>query len=197
MNRFSQFCAIVVASLVIGQTGAWGSTPGEQIKEAIHHVREVLNGPPGRTENERRESVRKALLPQFDFAEMAKRSLGPHWRKEPDRQQEFIAVFTDFVENAYVDKILNLEEEKVVFVDESVDQEIALVKTKIIPRTGEPFAVNYKLHNVGGSWKIYDVVVENISLVNNYRSQFHRVITRESFDELIRLLKQKGGRSDS
>src|SRR5262249_42717649 len=101
-------------------------------------------------------------------------------------------VFTGLLENAYAEQIEASEGEKVRYTREQIDGDTAEVFTKVITPKGEEVAINYKLHNVGGDWKVYDVVVENISLVNNYRSQFNRVLANASFDELMRKMQQKG-----
>ena len=86
---------------------------------------------------------------------------------------------------------LNLINEKVLFVHESIEKNSAQVDTKIVPGKGEPTSVNYRLHRVGGQWTIYDVVVEDVSIIGNYRSQFNRILTRGSFDDLLNRLKEK------
>jgi len=132
------------------------------------------------------------VYPKFDFAEMARRSLGTHWqRRSPEEQREFVRLFTELMENAYMTSLEGYQGEKVVIGGEKQDKEFAQVDTKIITKKGEEFAVNYKLHQAGNDWKIYDVVIENISIVNNYRSQFNRVIAQSSFDDLFRKMKDK------
>jgi phospholipid transport system substrate-binding protein len=123
---------------------------------------------------------------------MAKRSLGPHWgRISSQQQQDFVRVFTGLLENAYAEQIETSEGEKVRYTREQIDGDNAEVFTKVITPKGEEVAINYKLHNVAGDWKVYDVVVENISLVNNYRSQFNRVLANASFDDLMRKMQQR------
>jgi phospholipid transport system substrate-binding protein len=173
---------------------ALAGSPTEEIQETIQRVVTIVNDGTGRGEGERREQLRQALLPRFDFVEMAKRALGKHWNNVPDRQQEFVAAFADFLGNSYVGKIVSYKDEKIIFVRESIDKDNAQVDTQVIPVKGEPFAVAYRLHRLQGDWKIYDVVVENISLVNNYRSQFNRILTSGSFDDLMKVLKEKGSR---
>jgi phospholipid transport system substrate-binding protein len=173
---------------------AMAAGPTDQIQDTIERVVSIVSDGKGQGEGERREQLRQALLPRFDFVEMAKRALGKHWDKVPERQQEFVAAFADFLGNSYVGKIVSYKDEKIVFVRESIDKDNAQVDTQVIPAKGEPFAIAYRLHRSQGEWKIYDVVVENISLVNNYRSQFNRILASGSFDDLMRLLKEKGSR---
>jgi phospholipid transport system substrate-binding protein len=143
---------------------------------------------------ERREQVKQILFARFDFTEMAKRSLGANWRRRtPQEQEEFVRVFTDVLERAYADIIESYSDEKlkIAYVNERVDGEFADINSKILTSKGEEYSLNYKAHLVGNEWKVYDVIAENISLVNNYRSQFTRVISKESYEELVRRLKDK------
>jgi phospholipid transport system substrate-binding protein len=123
---------------------------------------------------------------------MGKRSLGAHWRRRTsEEQKQFIESFSELVEASYVDAIESYDGEKVVIGGDKQDKEFAEVNTKILTKKGEEFAIGYRLHQSGGAWKVYDVVLENVSLVNNYRSQFNRVIAKSSYDELLSKLKQK------
>jgi phospholipid transport system substrate-binding protein len=169
-------------------------TPTEQIQETIQRVVAIVGDSTNRTETEKREQLQAALVPHFDFVEMARRALGKHWSNFSGRQQEFVAAFADFLGNVYVGKIVAVKNEKIVFVRESIDKENAQVDSQIVPATGEPISVNYRLHRVNDEWKVYDVVVEQISLVSNYRSQFNRILTSGSFDDLMKLLKEKSSR---
>ena len=187
---------LITAAFCMGHVAVSAAeTPSEQVKKTVGRVIEILqeagnNGDVRKVEKKQR--VRQILLPRFDFAEMAKRSLGNHWRGQNGRQEEFVSVFTDFVENSYMGTLESYKGEKIVYLRERVDQNLAQVDTQIIPTKGEPIPVNYKLHLVGGDWKIYDVVIENISLVNNFRSQFNRILTAAPFDELLKKMRQKG-----
>ena len=164
--------------------------PSDQTRATIEKVLTILKEPAAKSE--RRERLRQAIYPSFDFAEMAKRSLGAHWqRRNPTEQQEFVKLFTDLVESSYVDAIESYNGEKVVVANEKQDKELAEVNTKIITNKGEEYAIDYKLHQTGGSWKIYDAVIENVSLVNNYRSQFNRIIAKSSYEDLMAKMRDK------
>ena len=102
-----------------------------------------------------------------------------------------MAAFTELLEKTYADKIDLYKGQKVAYTGETSDSEYAVVNTKITGKNGQAFSADYKLHRVEGKWKIYDIVVEGISLVNNYRAQFNRVMTRSSFQELIKTMQQK------
>ena len=167
------------------------SSPTQQVQETIHQVLTVVNNPAAGSESAWKQALRDSIMPRFDWAEMAKQALGKHWDGVSARHSEFIAAFTDFLGNSYVGKIGSYKDEKILFVQETITNNLAEVKTKIVPAKGEATSVNYQLHQVQGDWKIYDVVVEDISLVVNYRSQFSRILAKGSFDDLLRQLKEK------
>jgi len=170
---------------------ALANSPAQQIHETIQQVLAAVNGSTAGSEQTRKQALRDSIMPRFDWAEMAKQALGKHWDGIPTRQSEFIAAFADFLGNSYVGKIGSYKDEKILFVQETVTNNMAEVKTKIVPNKGEPTSVNYQLHQVQGDWKIFDVVVEDISLVVNYRSQFYRILAKGSVDDLLRQLKEK------
>ena len=170
-------------------------TPTDQIQAAVEKALAVLRDPELKTvekKGERRSRLRKILYPRFDFAEMAKRSLGAHWRRRtPSERKEFIRIFSELLERSYVRYIDSYNGEKFVYLREKLDGNYAEVESQIITHKGKEFSVNYKTHIVNGEWKIYDVVAENISMVNNYRSQFNRVLSKSSFEELVRRINKK------
>jgi phospholipid transport system substrate-binding protein len=169
---------------------AWAQTPSQQVQDTIQRVTAVISSA-STAESERRDEVKRLLLPRFDWPEMARRSLGKHWPRVPDRQSEFVSAFTEFVGNAYLGTISGYKDEKIIFGGERREQNLAEVETKLVPNKGEPLSVNYRLHLVQGEWKIYDVVIADISLINNYRSQFNRILAKGSFDDLVKQLREK------
>jgi len=131
------------------------------------------------------------IYQRFDFTEMARRSLGPEWRRRTaEEQKEFVALFTKLLERAYLNTIESYNGEKVQYLNERAENSGAQVDTKITDNKGREFSVNYRLHDVNGDWKIYDVVVEDVSLVNNYRAQFSRVLAKSSYAELVNTIKE-------
>jgi len=164
--------------------------PSDQTRATIEKVLAILKD--SNVKAERLDRLRKAINPSFDYAEMAKRALGSHWqRRSPAEQQEFVKLFTDLVETFYVGTIESYNGEKVVLANEKQDKDFAEVNTKIVTNKGEEYAIDYKLHQSSGSWKIYDAVIENVSLINNYRSQFNRVIGKSSYEELLSKMRAK------
>ena len=174
---------------------AHAGVPTDQIKATVDKAVAVLKDPrlrPAAKVKERRDQLKQILFARFDFTEMAKRALGSNWRRRtPQEQEEFVRLFTDILEAAYADIIESYSDEKIVYVNERIDGGFADVGSKLLTQKGEEYSIHYKAHMVGNEWKVYDVVAENISLVNNYRSQFNRVIANSSYEELVRRLQDK------
>src|SRR5947208_1621137 len=182
-----------LASLTSANAGA----PLDLVRTTVDRAIQILKDPKLSSPDKKKERVdrlREALAAVFDYEEMAKRALGPHWRQRtPAEQEEFVKLFRDFLERVYSEKIGLYGGEKVRFGREVMDSEFAQVESTIIQPKGEEIAVVYKLRQVNGQWKVYDAIVENISIVNNYRSQFDRVISSSSYEELVKRLRDKVG----
>jgi phospholipid transport system substrate-binding protein len=169
--------------------------PTDAIRAAIDQGVDILKNAKLDNSKQRSEVInrlREIVYPLFDFNEMAKRSLGAHWRRlNPQQQKEFVAAFTELLEKTYADQIDVYQGQKVAYSGETIDKDYAQVSSKVIAQNGQSYSVDYRLHRVDGKWRIYDVVAENISIVNNYRSQFNRVIVNSSFEELLKRIKNK------
>jgi phospholipid transport system substrate-binding protein len=167
----------------------------EKIRDAIEQGIQIVRDPKyqdGEMRDERIGQLRNVVYPLFDFPEMAKRSLGRHWRRRSQvEREEFIGLFTELLEKNYAGKIVNYSGEKIIFTRETVEEYYAQVDSKLIGKKEQEYSVKYKLWRVDEGWKIYDVVVENISLVNNYRAQFNRIIRQSSYEDLIKRIEQK------
>jgi phospholipid transport system substrate-binding protein len=168
-------------------------SPKAQLQGTIERVMQVLRTIRSAEDITRNQGLlREILLARFDFAEMAQRSLGSHWNKLKGKEGEFVSVFTQFIEGSYFGIIGSYRGEKVVYGSEQVDRQFAQVATQVVGGQGAPIEVGYRLHLVGGEWKVYDVVIDQVSLVSNYRSQFSRILQTASMEELMRRLREKG-----
>ena len=203
MERKGRYFTVAVTALALlwaGSSMASAETPTNRIKGTISQVRSILQDPGNQGEAriaDRRDLLRQAIIPRFEFPDMARRSLGRHWRNLNGKRDEFVAVFTDYLEKIYVSQIESLRDEKIVYVRERTDADYAQVDTKVVPSKGEPFFINYRMRRIGSEWKIYDLIIENVSIVNNYRSQFSRFLTRASVGELLKTLRAKGSNRES
>ena len=181
--------------LLAAPSSSFAGAASDQLKQSVEKIQTILTDPSLTGEAKsasRRQKLKEAVNERFAFDEMAKRSLGAQWQKRSAaEQQEFVRLFTDLLEGAYLSKVEEYSGEKIQFVNERQEKDFAEVNTKLINKKGEDFALDYRLLNVNGEWKVTDVVIENISLVNNYRSQFNRVLAKSSFDELLQNMKQK------
>ena len=189
---------ILIVTVCFGFAGfAQAGEPLDLVRTAVDKAVQILKDPKLQSQDKKRERIerlREALNPIFDYEEMAKRALGTHWRRRtPAEQEEFVKLFRDFLERIYSDKVDLYGGEKVRFGRELIDKDFAQVESTIIKPKGEELAVIYKLRQLNGQWKVYDAVVENISIVNNYRSQFDRIISSSSYEELVKRLQQKAG----
>ena len=169
--------------------------PSEVVRKGIHGVLEVLGQPDLKASEkkaERRNRIRKVIHRYFDFEEMSRRSLARAWRKRtPKEKVEFIGLFSYFMERNYAGTLESYTNEKVVLGKEAIDEEYAKVNTVIITTDKKEVAIVYRLHKVGGEWRVYDVVVEGVSLVKNYRDQFRSIIRRTSYANLVKILRAK------
>lgn len=185
--------AVLVLLLSFVPGIALAASPTEQVRGAIDRVIRILNRPDLQSREKRearRELLRAEIRPVFDFREMAKRSLGVHWRGRTSEERErFVALFTELLENSYLGKIESYKGEKIRYVKERLDPPYAEVSTVIVTSREQEIPLDYRLLREGDRWRIYDVIIEGISLVNNYRSQFGSILQRSSFDELVGKLR--------
>ena len=142
----------------------------------------------------RRKRERAILQQLFDFQEMARRSLGANARRYNDRLGEFTPLFIDFLEHAYMGTLEENGDAKIQYLREIVVDDNIEISTKTTLKDGREYKVDYRLFLTPAGWRAYDVIVEGISLVGNYRSQFDRVLKKKSFDELLQILREKKGK---
>ena len=186
---------VAVSILVCSGKAANAGEPTEAIRGAVNQGVEILKN--AKLDNQKQraqviDQLRQVVYPLFDFNEMAMRSLGANWRRlNPQQRKEFVSTFTALLEKTYANQIDLYNGQQVIYTGETVDGDYAQVNSRIIDKNGQTYSVVYKLHRVDGKWRIYDVVAENISLVNNYRAQFNRVIAKSSFEELLKMMKQQ------
>jgi phospholipid transport system substrate-binding protein len=178
----------------------WSVQAGEPldlVRTAADKAIQILKDPKLQSQDKKKERIdrlREAVNPIFDYEDMAKRALGSHWRRRtPAEQEEFVKLFRDFLEKIYSDKIDLYAGERVLFGREALDKDFAQVESSFITSKGDEVAVIYKLRLLDAKWQVYDAVVENISIINNYRSQFDRVISSSSYEELVKRLRDKAG----
>jgi phospholipid transport system substrate-binding protein len=172
--------------------------PLDKIRQTVDDVVTILADEalkaPERTE-ERRKKIRQAVFQRFSFDEMAQRALAQHWRKRtPAEQKEFVAVFSDLLERSYIDKIESYGggKQNILYTKETIDKDgYASVRSEIVNKRDMNVEVEYRLLQRDGNWAVYDVVIEGVSLVNNYRTQFNKIILESSYENLVKQMKLK------
>jgi phospholipid transport system substrate-binding protein len=190
-------CAVAIAAAAPATAGP----VSDQLKEAIDRVIKILEDPalkgPGAAA-ERQARVTKIAQEIFDFPEVARRALARHWQPLTDTQRrEFTALFADLLERSYVSKIELYSGEKITYGNERLDEETAIVPTRIASKSGAEIPIDYRMQKKGVRWLVYDVNIEGVSLVSNYRTQFNKIIQTSSFNDLIVKLKARQGELSS
>ena len=190
--------ALAIATLLgllAAGTHAYAGPPTEQLRGATDRVLKLLQDPalkqPARTE-ERRKQIRAVANEIFDWQETGKRALARHWQgRTPQQREEFSQLFADLIERSYVGKLELYSGERIVYAGEAVDGDQATVRTKLVTKSNTEIPIDYRMQKEGDRWRVYDVTIEGVSLVGNYRSQFNRIILQSNFDELMKKLKTK------
>lgn len=181
-------------TLLVAQ-GAGAGVPTDQLRGSIDLVLRIVTDPELKKEArtaERRKRIRAVVNQIFDFAEISQRCLGRHWQaRTPAEREQFIALFGDLLENAYISKIESYSGEKIQYPGDTIEGDLAIVKTRIITKQDTEIPVDYRMFLTSGRWAVYDVSIEGISLIGNYRTQFNAVINRSGYPDLVAKLKAK------
>jgi len=188
-----RFLTAVLGLFLLAQPAFAAATALESVKTTADAVLATLRDPKYQSDRaQRQEQIKNLIRARFDFEEMSKRALGPNWpNQSPANQQQFVQRFTDLLLNTYIDRLDDYKGVRISYDGERRDGDTATVNTKVLDPKGQQYSLNYRLRAANGDWKIYDVVVEDISLVNNYRSQFNRMLSKESFSDLLQKLSSK------
>ena len=191
-ERVAKFFGLALLSLFIFASTAMAEGPKEQLQgtiDGIIIVLKTIRSPADIDKN--KSSIRQLLVTRFDFAAMAQQSLGHRWNDLNGNQQEFVSVFTDFLEYGYMSTLGSYRGEKVMYDNDRVNGESAEVDTRVVGGEGAPIKIGYKLHRTREAWMVYDAVIDDVSVVGNYRSQFSRILRTSSLDELLQSLRAK------
>jgi phospholipid transport system substrate-binding protein len=195
-GAWSAITVVVAALLAAGTPGESLAGPAsDQVKGTVDQVLKILTDPKLKGDaklQERRAKIRQVVLQRFGFTEMSKRSLGQYWaQRTPKEREEFVRLFTDLLERAYINRVDGYTGEQVVYLGESVDGNYSEVRTKIVTKKGQDVSILYRLLKNDANWEVYDVIVEGVSLVNNYRTQFAKIIRTSSYEELVKKMQAK------
>ena len=183
-----------VLALVVARDAVAG-VPTDQLRGSIDLVLKIVTDPELKKEArtaERRRRIRAVVNQIFDFTEISQRSLGRHWQaRTPAEREQFVALFGDLLENSYITKIESYSGEKIQYPGDVIAGDLAVVKTRIVTKQETEIPIDYRMFLNGGRWAVYDVSIEGISLIGNYRTQFNAVIQRSGYPDLVARLKAK------
>lgn len=197
MRRTWRALALVAATLLVlsAPRQSFAGPATDQVKATVDQVIKILTDPALKGEQktqERRAKTRQVVLQRFGFNEMAKRSLGVHWsERTPQERAEFVKLYTDLLERAYVDRVEGYTGEKILYVGEAVDGNYSEVKSKIVTKKNQEVPIVYRLIKYDSNWEVYDIAIEGVSLVNNYRAQFSKIIRTSSYEDLVKKMQAK------
>ncbi|ANA40980.1 MULTISPECIES: phospholipid-binding protein MlaC [Geobacter] len=186
---------ILALSLAVAGTALAQSSPTETVKKTVDDVIRVVSDKElkkPQNEKRRRQEIKRAIGAVFDSTEMAQRAMARHWRdRSAAEKKEFVELFESLLENSYAGKIESYNQEKVVYLKEAIDGEYAEVRSKIVTARRDEYSLDYRLMLKGGKWVVYDIVIEGVSLVSNYRTQFNKIISNQGYAELVKKLRSK------
>lgn len=173
---------------------AYGSEITNGIKTTIEAVIGVIKNEElkkKQKQDERRALLKEIISKKFSYYEMSRRSLGKYWKKiTPEEKKEFVELFGKLHDISYAKKLESYSDEKIIFTEEKVRGNFALVKS-LMQKDEDKIPVDYKLIKIGTEWKVYDFIIEGVSLLKNYRAQFSKIIRKSSFPELVKTMKEK------
>jgi phospholipid transport system substrate-binding protein len=174
---------------------AWAGQPAEQLLGSMDRVLKLVDNPglkqPAKAQ-ERLQALHRAAERMFDFEEMARRSLALHWEaRTAVERKEFVQAFRDLLERAYIAKVELYNGEKIALLGDTTAGNLATVKTKIVTKQGTEVPVDYRMIRRGARWRTWDVVIGDVSLVENYRAQFDKIIQRTSYQQLVQRVRGK------
>lgn len=189
--------AVLCAAVVVSVGGAWAGQPGgptEAVRASIDRALKVLADKELKKDGkstERREKLEAIVAERFSYEEMSRRALGAQWAKLSDKErEEFVGLFKNLLIGSYADKVESYSGEPVQYVNERIEKEYGEVRTKVMLGQAE-IPLDYRMINRAGDWRVYDVVIDGISLVSNYRGQFSKILKNGTYQELVEQLRKK------
>jgi phospholipid transport system substrate-binding protein len=195
MKRQITAMILMVALLIVMSFQAYAASAKETVETSVNKVTKTLSDPTfkAKPKDAKITEIGNIIGEVFDYTELSKRTLGREWKKmKPEQQKEFIELFKELLQGVYADRLLAYTDEKIVF-----DKEIELkkgraeVQSNIVLSDGTKVPIFYRLTNKSGQWKTYDLIIEGVSLVKNYRSQFKEIISKDSPEKLLEIMRNK------
>jgi phospholipid transport system substrate-binding protein len=186
-----RYILLAVAAIFLATNASAGVT--DEVKKTVDEVVKIVSDKDlKKNDQKRRQLLKKSISVIFDYNEMAKRSMGKHWnQRSAAEKKQFADLFASLLENSYASKIESYNNEKIVYLKETMDGDHAELKSKVVTSKRDEFTLDYRMINQNNKWMVYDVVIEGVSLVSNYRTQFNKIITTNGYPELVKKLQTK------
>ena len=183
--------------MLVVPLATYAADPTATVKAYVDEVLNVLNdssAETGRSDNSKKEEIRKIAARMFDYASMSKATLGKNWKKlDKDQRREFIRLLRSILENAYISKMLGYTDEKTVFIKERPLSKTRIeVQSNLVTNRAE-IPMHYRMLRMNDQWKVYDVIIEGVSLIKNYRTQFRKILAKQPPEELLQIMRNKVG----
>ena len=195
MNRLITGRILILAVMIIIPLQGYAATPKETVEAGVNNLLKTLGDPSfkAKPEDERIAIMKTQIGAVFDFKELSRRTLGRTWKKmNPEQQTEFVDLFTKVLQGVYADLLMSYTDQKIIFGDEKMLKEgRAEVESHLVTSDNRKIPLFYRLTNKSGSWKVYDVIIEGVSMVKNYRTQFREIVSKDSPEKLLEILREK------
>jgi phospholipid transport system substrate-binding protein len=195
MQRQITAMILMVAILIVIPLQGYAATPKETVEAGVNKLLKTLGDPAfkAKPEDERIAIIGKEIEKVFDFKELSRRTLGREWKKmNAEQQKEFVQLFRELLQGVYADRLLAYSDQKIMFDKETMLKKgRAEVQSYLQTSDGKKIPLFYRLTDKSGSWKVYDVIIEGVSMVKNYRTQFKKIIAKDSLEKLLEILRDK------
>jgi len=195
MNKRFMGLFLILAICLMLPLQSYAATPMETVEKGVNNLLKTLGDPAfkAQTKDQQIATLGTEIEKVFDFTELSKRTLGRDWKKMSAAQQkEFVKLFKQLLQGVYADRLLEYSDQKVIFDKEITPKKgRAEVQSYLQTSDGKKIPLFYRLTDKGGSWKVYDVIIEGVSMVKNYRTQFRDILAKDSPDKLLEILRDK------
>jgi phospholipid transport system substrate-binding protein len=189
------FAGLILIAFLAHPFSAFGGLPLDTLKGNVEKVLDILKDPSIKGKSAmkiRKDRIRSISNAMFDFSELSKRTLGHNWNKfTKEQQEEFVHLYRSLLESVYADRIMSYANEKIIFNGENpLSEKTVEVETTVVTKKAD-VPIHYRMIQKEGYWRVYDVVIEGVSLINNYRTQFREILSRQTPESLLDTLRRK------
>ena len=197
MKRQITGLILIVLVLIVVPFQAYAASAKETVEAGVNNLLKTLGDPAfkAKSEDERIAIIGVEIETVFDFKELSRRALGREWKKmNAGQQTEFVGLFKQLLQGVYADRLLAYSDQKIIFGKETMLKKgRAEVQSYLQTSDGKKIPLFYRMTDKSGSWKVYDVIIEGVSMVKNYRTQFREIIAKDSPEKLLEILRKKVG----